>query len=410
VNVVTRAGALLASAALVSALASCGGQSTSKDSSNASSGSKEPLTVALVSQFGGSLATFGNDAYNAWQLAADEVNAKGGVDGHQVKILKVETTGDPAATIRAARSAVTRDKVKYLSGILTSGENVSLAPQLAGMGAINIATVPKDDSLTGKACSPNMFRITTAAGMDAAAIPSLLPTLPQKKWAIMALDILIGHSAADAFKKEAAASGKQVVSTQFAPLGTTDFGSYITKIKRSGADALFVLESGADAVAFVKQGDQFKLFDQTKSVVTQSMLAQPLFKAMGNSIVGWYEGGSYVQAIDNPKNKAFVDAWRKKYGSQLWNVPGDSYIGAQFLFEAVRKAKSIDVDKVKAAMNDLSLDTVAGRLTMRPQDHQALRPTYMGQIEKQGDQLGWKVVQTVPPDKTSPAPNADCKM
>jgi branched-chain amino acid transport system substrate-binding protein len=234
--------------------------------------------------------------------------------------------------------------------------------------------------------------------------------VPQKKWAVLALDILIGHSAADAFKAEAAKGGKQVVSTQFAPLGTTDFGSYITKIKSSGADGLFVLESGADAATFVKQGAQFKLFDQMKTVVTQSMLAEPLFKAMGDSIVGWYDRGSYMQPVDNAKNKAFVDAYTKKYGSKLWNVPGDSYIGAQFLFEAVRKAKSIDVDKVKTAMNDLSLDTIAGPMKMRPQDHQALRPTYVGQIVKEGDGLGWKIVQTVSPDTTSPTPSADCKM
>jgi branched-chain amino acid transport system substrate-binding protein len=412
VNAVTRAGSLLASVALLAALGSCGGDNGDSGGGGTSSagGGKEPLTVALVSQFGGPLASFGNDAYSAWQLAADEVNAKGGVDGHQVKILKVETNGDPAATLRAARAAVTRQQVKYISGLVTSGEAGSLAPQLVGMGAVAIATIPKDDSLTGKNCSPNLYRITTSVGMDAAATPSLLPSLPEKKWAVLAVDILTGHSAAEAFTAEAKKSGKQVVSTQYAPLGTSDFGSYITKIQRSGADALFVIESGADAVAFVKQGAQFKLFDQTKTVVTQSMLAEPLFPAMGDTIVGWYDRGSYMQAIDTPKNKAFVDAWSKKHETKLWNVPGDSYIGAQFLFEAVRKAKSIDVEKVKAAMNGLSLDTLAGQLTMRPQDHQALRPTYVGQIEKQGDGLGWKIVETVPPEKTSPTPNAECKM
>jgi branched-chain amino acid transport system substrate-binding protein len=411
VKAVTCAGSLLGALALTTALGACGGDSDGGGANSSGSGaSKEPLTVALVSQYGGALAQFGNDAYNAWQLAADEANANGGVDGHKVKILKVETTGDPAATLRAARGAVTKDKVKYLSGILTSGENASLAPQLAGMGAVNIATVPKDDSLTGKACSPNLYRITTSAGMDATATASLLPKIEAKKWAILALDILIGHSAADSFKEEASKSGKQVVSTQFAPLGTTDFGSFITKIKSSGADGLFVLESGADAATFVKQGAQFKLFDSMKAVVTQSMLAEPLFPAMGDSIVGWYDRGSYMQQVDTPKNKAFVDAYTKKYESKLWNVPGDSYIGAQFLFEAVRKAKSLDVEKVKAAMNTLSMDTIAGPLTMRPEDHQALRPTYVGQIVKDGDGLAWKIDQSVPPSETSPSPNPDCKL
>jgi ABC-type branched-subunit amino acid transport system substrate-binding protein len=73
----------------------------------------------VVSQYGGPLASFGNDALKAWQLAADQANAKGGVDGHKVEIVKLETTGEPSATMRAARSAVTRYKANYLTGILT---------------------------------------------------------------------------------------------------------------------------------------------------------------------------------------------------------------------------------------------------------------------------------------------------
>jgi ABC-type branched-subunit amino acid transport system substrate-binding protein len=368
--------------------------------------------VALVSQYSGPIGVYGNDSAKAWELAAEQVNADGGVDGHKVEIVKVETNGDPAQTLRNARNVVTRQKVKFLSGITTSGENASVGPQLVGMGALNIITVSKDDSLTGKTCSPNMFRTTTSAGMDFKAVPALLSDLPVKKWAIMSLDILTGHTGAEEFAKAAKENGQEVVSTQFSPLGTTEFGSFITKIDRSGADGLFVLQSGADAVAFVTQGKQFKLFDKMKSVVTHSMLAEPLFPALGDTIKDWYAPLSYITAVDNAKNTEFKAAWEKKYGadSKLWFVPGDAYLGAQFLFEAVRKAKSIDPEKVKVAMNGLTMDTIAGPYTMRAEDHQALRATYVGQVTQDGDALGWKIGTTVTPDATSPQPNPECKM
>jgi branched-chain amino acid transport system substrate-binding protein len=401
-------GALLAGAIMSVGTTACG----SDEGGGSSSATKnaDPLTVALVPPSAGPLATFGTGAVNAWQLAADEVNAKGGVDGHQVKIITLESDGSPAGTLRAARKAVTQDGAKYLSGIVTSGENAALAPQLAALGAVNIVGMSKDDSLTGSACSPNLFRTTISSGMDVNATSKILSDLPAKKWALLMSDILTGQTAAKQFAAEAKKNGKEIVSTQFDPLGTTEFGTYITKIKDSGAEALYVLASGADGVAFIKQADQFKLFDQVKTVVGFSTFSEPVFPAMGDTIDGFYNNLNYSWNFDNPLNKPFADAYEKKYGEKAWFIPAENYIAAQFLFNAVRKAKSIEVEKVKAAMNGLSFDTISGPFTMRAEDHQAERNTFVGQIVDDGGEKGWKVVKTVPPGETSPAASADCKL
>jgi branched-chain amino acid transport system substrate-binding protein len=275
---------------------------------------------------------------------------------------------------------------------------------------VDLLTVSKDDSLTGKACSPNMYRITTSGGMDSVATTSLLPDLAPKKWAVLATDFLTGHSAAQQFAQQAKRHGKKIVSMQFAPLGTTEFGSYITKIKDSGAEALYVQESGADGVAFVKQAQQFNLFKTVKTVLAFSTISEPVFPAMGNTILGWYDKVNYASTFDNTQNKAFVGEWQKRNGTKPWFIPADNFIGAQFLFQAVRKAKSVDVAKVKAAMNDLSIDTVAGSLRMRPDDHQALRDAFVGQIQQDGDGLGWKIVKSVPAAQTTPKPDEACHL
>ena len=401
-------GVLLAGTVLSVAATACGADKDAGSSSAASGG--EPLTVALIPPAAGPLAEFGTSAVNAWKLAADEVNAKGGVDGHPVKIVTLQTDGSPAATLRAARKAVTQDGAKYVSGIVTSGENAALAPQLASMGAVNIVSMSKDDSLTGSVCSPNLFRTTISSGMDVTATAKVLADLPGKRWALLMSDILTGHTAAEQFAAEAKRSGKEIVSTQFDPLGTTEFGSYITKIKSSGADSLYVFASGADGVAFVKQADQFKLFDQVKTVVGFSTFSEPVFPAMGDSIDGFYNNLNYSWNFDNPLNKTFAAAYEKKYGEKAWFIPAENYIAAQFLFNAVRKAKTIEVDKVKAAMNGLSFDTISGPLEMRAGDHQAVRDTFVGEVVQDGADKGWKVVKTVPPTETTPNASSDCRM
>src|SRR5215208_4756644 len=244
--------------------------------------------------------------------------------------------------------------------------------------------------------------------MDVNAIAASLSKLPAKKWAIQAVDYSTGHSAAETFKAAAEKAGKSVVLESYAPLGTTEFGSYITKLKGADADGLFAVEYGADGVAFVNQGDQFKLFDKYKTVLGFNMVSEPLFKPLGDKIVGFYNNLGYDVSSSNPLNKAFVDGFKKANGTAPYYVEADNYIAAQMLFEAVNKAKSVDPAKVKAALPGLSFDTIEGKVKV-DSDGQLVRPTHIGQVVKQGSGLGWKVVATADGDTIKPKPDPACK-
>jgi branched-chain amino acid transport system substrate-binding protein len=402
--------AALSAAGLLAACGGSGGSSSSSGSSGASSGksSGEPLKVALIPPSSGALAVFGKNAADAWKFAAGEANAKGGVDGHKVVLIQGQTDGQPATTVRAARKATTQDGAHFIGAVMTSPEHGALQQQLASMNALSFNGLGKDDALTGASCSPNAFRAVQSTSMDINAITQTLSALPAKTWAIQAVDYATGHTSAANFKKAALAAGDKVVMEQYAPLNTTDFGSYITKLKGSGADGLFAVEYGADGVAFVNQGAQFKLFGQFKTVLGFNMVSEPLFKALGDKIVGFYNNVGYNEADPNPMNKAFVAGWTKQYGSAPYYVEADNYLSAQLLFQAVEKAKSVDPAKVRAALNGLSFDSIVGPVHMAA-DHQLIRPSYVGQVVKAGGGLAFKVVASDPGDKTQPTPNPACK-
>jgi len=403
---------LTALAALLAAglLASCGGDDSSESGSSSGGGSSSgaPLKIALIPPSTGALAVFGADAASAWEYAADEANANGGVDGHKVELVMSQTDTQPANTVRAARKAATQDGAKYFGAIITSPEHGALQQQLPALGALDINSLGKDDALTGEGCSPNSFRAVQNNTMDVNAIADTLADLPAQKWAIQAVDYSTGHSAAEKFKAAAEKAGKEVVLESFAPLGTTEFGSYITKLKGADADGLFAVEYGADGVAFVNQGDQFKLFDKYKTVLGFNMVSEPLFKPLGDKIVGFYNNLGYDVSSDNEKNKAFVDGYTKKEGKAPYYVVADNYIGAQMLFEAVKKAKSVDPEKVKAALPGLSFESIEGPVTVGT-DGQLVRPSHVGQVVKKGSGLAWKVVATAPGDVTQPEPDPACK-
>jgi branched-chain amino acid transport system substrate-binding protein len=369
---------------------------------------KDPLKVALIPPSGGALAQMGADATRGWEYAAAEANAKGGVDGHRVEIVKAATDGTPPATVRAARKAVTQDGATYISGVITSPEHGALQQQLPAMNAISLLGLGKDDALTGAGCSPNAFRAVHSTSMEISALSEVLAKLPAKRWAVQSVDYSTGHTAAENFKKAAEAVGKSVVLQQFSALGTTDWGSSITKLKAADADGLFALVPGSDGIAFINQAAQFKLFDQYKTVFGFQMLSEPALKALGDKVVGFYGNVGYDVTADNAKNQAFVDGYTKKYGEAPYSVPADHYLAAQMLFEAVRKSKSVDPAKVKTALNGLSFDSFAGPVQVA-KDHQLVRPAYVGKVVKKGDALGYEVVAEVPGAKSHPTPDPACK-
>src|SRR5829696_3041646 len=397
----------LAALMMVGGVAACGSDDSGSSGSGGSK-SGEPLKVALIPPSSGALAVFGADANKAWEYAAKEANANGGVDGHKVELLKSSTDAQPANTVRAARKAATRDGAKFFGAIMTSPEHGALDAQLAGLNALNFNALGKDDALTGKQCSPNAFRAVQSNTMDVNAIAATIAKLPAKKWAIQAVDYSTGHSAANTFKAAVEKAGGQVVLESYAPLNTTEFGSYITKLKGADADGLFAVEYGADGVAFINQGEQFKLFDKYKTVVGFNMVSEPLFEPLGDKIVGFYNNLGYDVGSDNPKNQAFVEGYKKANGSDPYYVVADNYIAAQLLFEAVKKAKSVDPAKVKAALPGLSFESIEGPVTVG-EDGQLVRPSHVGKVVKKGGGLGWEVVSTTPGEETRPEPDPACK-
>lgn len=399
-----------AAAALALTLAACGSATTSSGGS-AASDAGAPIKIALIPPSTGALAQYGTDEVKGWQVAVDEANAKGGIDGHKIQLIKKTTDGQVSTTLQAAREAVTKEGAQFIGAVMTSTEAAALNAQLGSLGALAFNATAKDDGLVGKECAANSFHVVQTDTMDINGLAATLKTMPGTKWAVQAEDYATGHSAASVFAAAAKQAGKQVVLQQFAPLNTTDFGSYITKLKSSGADAVFAVEYGADGVAFVKQAEQFNLTKSLRTVLGFNMVSEPLFPALGAGVTGYYNNVGYDVATDNPLNKTFVADYTKANGSAPYYVPADNYLAAETLFAGIQKAGSVDPAKVGAALNGLSFDSIDGTVTMRAADHQLLRPSNLGQVVKSATgTLAFKILTSAPATETSPAASSDCSI
>ncbi|SDG82150.1 ABC transporter substrate-binding protein [Microbacterium pygmaeum] len=383
---------LAVGAALV--LSGCAqGDSTPSASSGASGeATGEPIKVAIIPPSTGSLAELGEDAANGWQYAVDEVNAAGGVDGHPVELIVKETDGTVPTTIRAMTEAVSQDGAQYISGVMTSPEHVAVFQQATSLGVLAINHIGRADNLVGEACSPNGFTTTQSNGVIIEAISQVLPDIPGQKWALLNADYSTGHDAQEEITRAIDATGGEVVSDQFVPLGTTDFGSQITQIMESGADALALTVYGADLVAFVNQAEQYGLSDSVESTIAIASLTENLFPAIGDKVGGWYGNVGYDVTWDSELNQAFVEGYTEEYGEAPYYFPADAYNAALALFAAIEDAGSIAPDDVKASLETITYEGLNGEVTMRADDHRLLTPVFVSEVAEGADGPAWQTL------------------
>jgi len=182
------------------------------------------------------------------------------------------------------------------------------------------------------------------------------------------------------FKDEVAKAKKNFVGAVFSPIGTKDFATYITKIRQAGADACFIVMQGADNNAFLSQAHEYRLADKVQLVT--SIVDLNSIHAVGDAALGLAGSTRYVFTIDNPANKAFVEAWRKQYGTEPDVFEGEQWQACQILQAGIEKAQSTDTDKLRAALETVAVDSIKGKVAIRACDHQAVQGGYMVKVAK----------------------------
>ena len=368
---------------------------------------KEPVKVGLVSSKSGVFAQQGEEVIRAVQFAVEEANKQGGVDGRKVEVAEADDEGTPEAGRRVAEK-LARDGYNMLIGAVPSSISLAIAQNLDRRDAAYFGTVSKSDKLTGDTCKPRSFRTNHSDAMDIAMINEWAKTLKDKNFAVLAADYVWGRDSGESFKKAAEAAGKKVPLSLYVPLGTKDFSPYIAQLKAANVDAIWVAETGRDAIAFVKQAEEFGLIPKTK-LIGHALILNFIVNATGKALDGTPGNVGYAPDLDNPRNKAFVAAWKAKFNRLPTDNEGQAYNGMVVMFEGVKKAKSAKPADVAKALNDAQIDTLYGPQLMRGADHQLVLPNFVGRAKMVDGALRPVIEQPFAASLT-PAASPLCKM
>ena len=320
------------------------------------------------------------------ELAVEEINAAGGVNGKKVELITRDDNANPGDAVRVAEELISREKIDVLMGTFLSNTGLAVTDFAKQKKFFFLAGEPLSDKLIWGSGNKYTFRLRPGTYMQAAMLVPEAIKLKKKRWAVVYPNYEYGQSAVAAFKQlmKAAQPDVEFVAEQAPPLGKLDAGSVVQALADAKPDAIFNVLFGADLSKFVREGNTRGLFQgrEVVSVLTgEPEYLDPLKDETPN---GWLVTGYPWYGIQTPEHKAFFLAYHGKYKDypRLGSVVG--YTAIKSIAAGLKKAKSSDTEKLVAAFKGLQVESPFGKITYRAQDNQSTMGAFVGRTKNEG--------------------------
>ncbi len=320
------------------------------------------------------------------ELAVEEINAAGGVNGKKFELITRDDNASPGDAVRAAEELVSREKIDVLAGSFLSNIGLALTDFAKQKKVFFLAAEPLTDKIVWQNGNRYTFRLRPSTYMQVAMLVPEAVKMKKKRWALVYPNYEYGQSAAATFKDlmKAAQPDIEFVGEQATPLGKVDAGSVSQALADAKPDAIFNVLFGADLLKFVREGNTRGLFQGREVVSLLTGEPEYLDPLKDESPNGWIVTGYPWYGIQTPEHKAFFVAYYSKYKDypRLGSVVG--YSAIKSLAAGIRKAKSTETEKLIAAFKGLQVDTPFGNVTYRPEDHQSTMGAFIGKTKNEG--------------------------
>jgi branched-chain amino acid transport system substrate-binding protein len=350
----------MASTLVAGILAGCSGAK-----GNSGSGSSDTVKIGVNLELSGGVASYGESLASGINIAVDEINKKGGIDGKKIEVVKVDNKSDAAEATNAAIKLTSQDKVTAIIGAATSGDTVAQA---------QIADDTKTVLLTPSGTSPNVTVGTNGKVNDFVFRTSFIDPFQGTVAANFAAKELKVKSAAiftdsasdyakglaASFKKTFEAAGGKVVTEEAYVAKDTDFRSTLTRIKAKNPEFIFIPGYYEEVGLIIKQARELGItvpFMGADGWDSPKLVELAGAKALNNT----YITNHYSSEDPDKKIQTFVTTFKEKNNGEspnAFNALG--YDSIYLLADAIKRAGSTDSSKIKDALEktkDLSLVT-----------------------------------------------------
>jgi branched-chain amino acid transport system substrate-binding protein len=323
-----------------------------------------------------------------WELALEEINRSGGVLGRRLEVVSRDDGGTPGDAVRVAEELISREQVMVLMGTFASNVGLAVANLAQQRKVLFMAAEPLTDKLVWENGNRYTFRLRPSTYMQVAMLVPEAARLKKKRWVIVVPNYEYGQSSSASFKKllTRAQPGVEFVAEQAPPLGRIDAGAVVQALLDARPEAIFSALFAVDLQKFVREGNTRGLFKHTPVVNLLAGEPEYLDPLKDETPEGWWVTGYPWSEINTPEHTKFRDAYQKRWKDypRVGSVVGYSALHA--VANGIRRAGSLDADKLIAALEGLQMETPFGEILWRPIDHQSTMGAYVGQLARKGGQ------------------------
>lgn len=298
------------------------------------------IRIGHLTPLTGFLGPLGEYAVMGVRLAAEEINAAGGVLGRKIELVMEDSVNPQTASAKAER-LIERDKVVMIIGEISSASGLAIGQVANRLKSVFINTGCNSDALRGASCNPYMFHIEAANSMYVEGVGNYLlreNLVKGKKWYTLTADYAFGHDLARVARGFLQKHGGQLVGDELVPTDATDFSPYLLKIRQARPDVVASNLAGNQITNFIKQYAEYGL-------------PYPVAGFGFDTVVAWGAGKGNFSGIwplvwhhlvDTPSSKAYVAAFSKKYGKLPDNQSWGDYNSLKIVAQSMNETKSAD--------------------------------------------------------------------
>ncbi|MFJ7972360.1 substrate-binding domain-containing protein [Psychrobacillus sp. NPDC096389] len=361
------------------------------------------IKIGVLASLTGALESYGKQTKNGFELGLEyATDGTLEVAGKKIEVIFEDTETKPEVAVQKATKLLEEDEVDFIVGSSSSGDTLAVLPLAEEYEKIMIVEPAVADSITGSEFNPYLFRTGRNSSQDAVAGAAAIAG-EGVKIATFAPDYSFGWDGVSAFKAAAEKLGAEIVLEEYADPAATDFTSNLQKIIQADPDYLFVVWAGANSpwnqIADLKlQEKGIKISTGAPDIPALSIM-EPLVGMEGFSVY-------YHTLPNNPINDWLVEEHKKRFNGEVPDLftPG-GMTAAIAIVEALTKSEgNADGTALIDIMEGMSFETPKGKMTFRPEDHQALQSLYSIKLEKQ-EGVDYPVpvlIRELSPEETEP--------
>jgi len=321
----------------------------------------ETVKVGVLLPLTGSQAKFGEIEKRSMEMATEEINAKGGVNGKQIELLFEDDTGKPDVGRSGIEKLISRENVPVITGGYSSSVTAAAAPVAQQFKVPFVICTGSADDITEKGYD-YIFRINPPASEYPNAVKTFLQEVAKdtKTIALLYENSSFGQSSSKSFEKLAAELGLKIVVKEGYQAGAIDFKPILTKVKAANPDMIYMVSYVMDASLLMRQSKELHINPKMFVGGGAGFTLPEFAKSAGDASDGVYSATLWVETLPFPGAKEYFKNFQKRYGADTEYHGAEAYAAIYVVADALRRAKSITPKDVRDALTRTDMKTAFG--------------------------------------------------